>query len=343
MSMNKDVGCVAKNSDKQRTDQMKNRIIPLTLVAAMISSAPAIAQDDIMSRYRAQGGMLPVGEDAEDTTDREYIDLLSTGHEVNTDKLDGFNEAIETAFPMTPEMIRRYRQILEENERAAKERAEPTEEISTTIVSLEPGEAAPVLQVSPSIASVIGFYDATGAAWPISQYVLGNSDQFQAVHLGENSNNLVLTPQTRIGFTNLVVVLEGHDKPATFRVNISEDVADYRFDVQVMQMGPNAQANNASTGMRQTVSEAGSNLLLAAISGVDIPQSAKAVTVSGVAARGWVYDDALYLRSRHAMLSPSWTESMSGPDGIRVYKINPASVALFSVDGQIVRADIKLP
>lgn len=316
------------------------------LIGAIIAftAAPVSAQDNIMQRYRAQGGMLPVEEGSQASqAEREMIDRLSDGRVVNDDKIEGFNESIEKAFPMTPEMIRRYREILAENERAAQERDEPTEEISTTLMTLEPGEAAPVLQVSPSIASVIGFYDATGAAWPITQYILGNNNQFQATALGENSNNLVLTPQTRIGFTNLVVVLEGHDKPATIRVNISEEVADYRFDVQVMKVGPNAEANNASGGMLRSVSEAGSNMLLAAVSGVDLPRTAKEVSISGVAARGWLVGDQMYLRSRYAMLSPSWTESMSGPDGVRVYKINPASVALFSVDGQIIRADIKLP
>ncbi|MFX4300083.1 DotH/IcmK family type IV secretion protein [Pseudosulfitobacter pseudonitzschiae] len=316
------------------------------LVGAVLTgaAAPAMAQDGILEKYRSQGGLLPVQEGSNTSqAEREMIDRLSDGKVVNDDKIEGFNESIERAFPMTPEMIRRYRQILEENERAAQERPEPAEEISTTLISLEPGEAAPVLQVSPSIASVIGFYDATGAAWPVTQYILGNDTQFQAVSLGENSNNIVLTPQSRIGFTNLVVALEGHDKPATIRVNISPDVADYRFDVQVMKVGPNAEMNNASGGMLRSVNEAGSNMLLAAISGVDLPISAKEVSVSGVSARGWLVDDQMYLRSRYAMLSPSWTESMSGPDGVRVYKINPASVALFSVDGQIIRADIKLP
>ncbi|CAN0596507.1 unnamed protein product, partial [Laminaria digitata] len=176
-------------------------------------------------KYRYQGGLLQVQEGSNTSqAEREMIDRLSDGKVVNDDKIEGFNESIERAFPMTPEMIRRYRQILEENERAAQERPEPAEEISTTLISLEPGEAAPVLQVSPSIASVIGFYDATGAAWPVTQYILGNDTQFQAVSLGENSNNIVLTPQSRIGFTNLVVAPEGHDKPATIRVNISPDV-----------------------------------------------------------------------------------------------------------------------
>lgn len=316
------------------------------LVGAGLSliAIPSIAEEDIMKAYRAQGGMLPVSSDSRaGQAEREMIDLLSDGRVVNDDKIEGFNESIEKAFPMTPEMIRRYRQILEENERAAQERTEPVEETSTTLISLEPGEAAPVLQVSPSIASVIGFYDATGAAWPVTQYILGNDNQFQAVSLGENSNNIVLTPQSRIGFTNLVVALEGHDKPATIRVNISEEVADYRFDVQVMKIGPNAEINNASGGMLMSVSEAGSNMLLAAVTGVDLPRTAKEVAISGVSARGWIVDDQMYLRSRYAMLSPSWTESMSGPDGVRVYKINPASVALFSVDGQIIRAEITLP
>jgi len=338
--------------------KMKINTATLAFMTLALSATTGYAQeDDILSKYRAQGGMLPVeaGSPPASTAGdkagtpngvpaRAMADFLATGNEMSDEKIEGFNEAIDSAFPMTPEMIRRYRKILEENERAAQERPAPDEEITTSLISLEPGEPAPLLTVSPSIASVIGFYDATGAAWPIEQYVLGNTENFSAVHLGENSNNIILTPQGRIGYTNMVAKLQGFDKPVTVRIKISEDVADYRRDLQVMRMGPNAEVNNASAGgMTTTVSEAGDGLLLAAITGVDLPKSARAVNVMGVDAKGWVVDGDLYLRSRHALLSPSWTGSMSGPDGIRVYKINPASVALFSVGGQIVRADIKLP
>jgi intracellular multiplication protein IcmK len=335
---------------------MKNNTskIAIAFAAISLSATTVYAQEDILDRYRAQGGLLPVETgsppassagnrvESSDST-RALADPLTNGMEMSPEKIEGFNDAIDQAFPMTPEMIRRFREIERQNQIASQERVEPREETSTTLVSLEPGEAAPLLTVSPSIASVIGFYDATGEAWPITQYVLGDNDSFEALHLGENSNNIVLTPGSSIGFTNLVVVLEGHDKPVTVRVNISEEVADYRFDVQVMQLGPNAQANNASAGLKTTVSEAGDSLLLGALSGVDLPRDAKSVGVIGVDARGWLIDGDLYLRSRNALLSPSWTSSMAGPDGVRVYKINPASVALFSVGGQIVRADIKLP
>lgn len=335
---------------------LKNKTSRLTLAFALmaLSVTTLYAQEtDILDRYRAQGGLLPVevGTPPADTDGngvgssdpaRALADPLTTGIEMNNDKIEGFNEAIDQAFPMTPDMISRFREIERANQRASLERVEPREETSTTLISMAPGEAAPLLMVSPSIASVIGFYDATGAAWPITQYLLGDNSNFQALHLGEHSNNIVLTPGARIGFTNLVVLLDGYDKPVTVRVNISEDVADYRFDVQVMQLGPNAEQNNASSGSR-TVTEAGGSLLLAALSGVDLPQSAKIVGVIGVDARGWLVDNHIYIRSRHALLSPSWTGSLAGPDGVRVYQINPASVALFSVGGQIIRADIKLP
>ena len=342
--MTSDMTCEKRKT--QKVTSMKLATSALTFALLSLPAGGAWAEGDILERYRAQGGMIPTeGEIAAPSAGpaRAAVDPLATGHELSDARVDGFNSAIEQAFPMTPEMIRRYQEIMRENERAAQERPEPREETSTTLVSLEPGEPAPLLKVSPSIASVIGFYDATGAAWPITQYVLGDSTSFDAQHLGEDSSNIVLTPRSRIGFTNLVVVLEGHDKPVTVRVNISEETADYRYDVQVMQLGPNASANNAAAPLTQSVAEAGDGMLLAVLSGVDLPDAAKQVRVVGADVRGWMIDGELYLRSRHALLSPSWTASMAGPDGVRVYRINPASVALFSVGGQIVRTDIQLP
>lgn len=321
----------------------------ILMAASLLAiSAPAFAQDDILSRYRAQGGGSPVvpnGDVPVMGTEKSMSpnDLLTSNHDMDADRIDGFNAAIQQAFPMTPEMIRKYREVLKETERASREHPEPKEEITTGMVSLEPGEAAPLMTLAPSIASVVGFYDATGAAWPVEQFVLGNGEDFDAVTLGESANNVILTPKSRIGFTNLVVQLKDQPKPVTMRVNISEETADYRYDIQVMQLGPNASVNNAATGLRTTVTEAGGSMLLASISGVDLPSDAKPVKVVGVNARAWLQGEDLYLRSTHALLSPSWMESMSGPGGIRVYKINKASAALFSVDGQIIRADIELP
>jgi len=334
---------------------MKKTSLTFTGLAAlmlMTTAIPAFAQQDILSRYEAETGrdLAPDGAPpasgsgpgvgAQAST---LQDPLVTGRELNPLRIEGFNQSIEQIFPMTPEMIGRYREIYEEQQRAILDRPEPEALSTTGLVSLEPGEASPMIYVSPSVATVIGFYDATGAAWPINQFVSGDSEGFQVLRLGENSNNLTISPQKRIGYTNIVALLKGEDKPVTLRVRISDEQVNHRHDIQVMRIGPNAELNNAVSPSSRTVEEAGNSLLLATLSGVNVPSDARPVRVEGVDARAWSYEDSVFVRSRHALLSPAWTESMAGPDGIRVYRINAASVALFSVDGRIVRAELKLP
>lgn len=271
----------------------------------------------------------------------EGMPPVSNGSELSAERIEGFNTAVEQVFPMTPDMVRQYRKIFEENQKAMLEKPEPTATIDTGLVSLEPGEPAPSVKVSPGIASVIGFYDATGQAWPVSQYVIGSADQFQVIQLGDEANNLTVTPLIQIGWTNLVVVLKDEPKPVLLRLEISADAAHYRRDIQIMRPGPNAEYNTAAG--TSTVKEAGSETLLAALTGVDLPKGARPVQIRGVNARAWLVGETMFVRSKDALLSPSWSNSMSGPDGVRVYEINPSSVALFSVDGVIVRADLDLP
>lgn len=277
---------------------------------------------------------------ARPTPGRDGLPDITDGRDVSVDKIDGFNQAIEQNFPMTPEMTRRYRQIYEENQRALQERPEPKAKVSAAFISLEPGEAPAQVTVAPGIASVLGFYDATGQPWPITQVLLGSDNGFQVVQLGENSSNVALTPLVRFGWTNLVVVLEGHPKPAMIRIDVSESVVDDRLDFQVMHQGPNARTDIAP---QTSIREAGSGVLLAALTGVDMPQGAQSVRVDGVDARAWLLGDKLYIRSRHTLLSPARTGSMAGPEGIMVYELPRSSVALFSVNGQVNQAHIFLP
>lgn len=266
---------------------------------------------------------------------------MTDGATLTADKIEGFNEAIEESFPMTPDMIRRYRKIFDENQRALLEREEPTARVDAGFISLEPGETPPVLTVASGIASVIGFYDVTGQPWPITQYVVGSGDDFQVIQLGENANNLAITPLTRVGFTNLVVVLKDEPKPVVMRVGISEEAAHYRHDIQIMSQGPNAKVNTAvSDG---SVTEAGDETLLSFLAGVNIPSDARRVSVQGVDARAWILGERVYVRSKHPLMWPAHSSALSGPDGVRVYEILKSFTALFSVDGQMVRADVVLP
>lgn len=268
---------------------------------------------------------------------------LATGREVSPDRIEGFNQAVENAFPMTPEMILQYRRIFDEQQRAMLARPQPSAMVDAGFVALEPGETPGRLLLSPGIASVIGFYDATGQAWPIDQYVVGSGENFEVVALGEDSNSLVMTPLSRIGWSNLVVRLRDEPKPVVLHVEISEQSAHFRHDVQIARHGPNAEISMASASSQMTVSEAGSRTLLSVLTRTDIPRGAVRVPVANVQAEAWLIGEHLYVRSRHALLSPSWTASLAGPDRIRVYELAPSAMLLFSVDGQVIRAVAELP
>lgn len=268
---------------------------------------------------------------------------LATGRETSPDRVDGFNKAIEEAFPMTPDMIRQYRQIFDEQQRAILETDKPSALVDAGFISLEPGETPSRLQLAPGIASVIGFYDATGEAWPIEQFVVGNGENFEVVQLGEDANSLVMTPLTRLGWSNLVVRLRDEPKPVVLHVDVSNTTAHFRHDIQIARMGPNANVNMASARSDRVITEAGDSTLLSVLTRVDIPREAVPAAVANVAAESWALGESLFVRSRHALLSPSWTASLAGPDGIRVYQVPLSSMLLFSVDGRVTRASVDLP
>jgi len=266
---------------------------------------------------------------------------IADGHELTPQRIEGFNAAVQRSFPMTPDMVRQYRRIFEEQQRALLERPEPAAKIDAGMIALEPGEAPGRILIAPGIVSVIGIYDATGQPWPIEEYVIGNGESFQVVNLGENSNNLALTPLTRVGWTNLAIQLVDEPRPIMLRVEVSDSTAHFRHDVQVMRSGPKAVVNTA-VPMR-TITEAGSGTLMSFLTRTDIPSAARALPVSGVDAQAWMLGDRLFIRSRHALLSPSWTGSLSGPNQVRVYEMSPSTMLLFSVDGRVIRAAVDLP
>ena len=256
-------------------------------------------------------------------------------------QLKGFNEAIENVFPMTPEMVRRYRRIQDANEQAVKESRFPDPLIDAVLVSLEPGEKPAELRVAPGIASAISFFDAAGQPWPIRQYVIGNAEEFSVIQLGERSGSLAISPLSRVGWTNLVIALLDEPTPVVLRIAIDPSQAHFRKTVTVLKPGP--LSPDSLPVEAAELPRAGDRSMLAALSGIDLPEGAVSVPVSGVDARAWILDQDLYLRTWHPLLSPAWTASLAGPDGLRAYRLAPMATLLFSVNGQVVRADLELP
>lgn len=250
-----------------------------------------------------------------------------------------FDEAIGNVFPMTPDMVRRFRRIHEENEVAARDLPFPEPLVDAVFVELTPGERPAELRVAPGIASAIGFFDASGRPWPIRQFVIGNGDEFKVIQLGKGS--LSVSPLERVGWTNLIVALLDEPVPVVLRVVIDRNQAHFSRSVRILKPGPNPPAIGAGTGPQLPV--AGSRELMAVLSGLDLPEGAREVGVSGADAKAWLVGGDLYLRSSHPLLSPSWTGALAGPDRVRAYRLKPVSSLLLSVDGRIVLAEVTLP
>ena len=254
---------------------------------------------------------------------------------------EGFNSAIEQVFPMTPDMVRRYLRILEENERASTETPEPAPISVSEMIVFDPSDAPPRIHVAPGIATAVGFYDSTGSPWPVRQYVLGDGERFQVIQLGESSNTLTVSALSRFGWTNLVVALADEPSPVVLRISVGRDQAHYRTNIQIAKPGPEA-VSDYEASLEEPTFRSDRNLL-DIVSGLGPAVPAVDIPVSGVDASAWLVDEDIYIRSKHALLSPSWSASLSGLYGVRAYKVPLSSVLLFSIGGRIIRADLDLP
>ena len=266
---------------------------------------------------------------------------VNNNEALSDERRSGFEEALTTTFPMTAEMVRTYRDTYELNEQAIHSYDEPVPILDSKLVRLDNGEDVPTINLSPGIASAIGFFDATGAPWPVQQYVIGDGTRYELIKLGDNANTLTVTPLARVGWTNLIVALAGESIPVVLILRINRTQAHFRSNVQVMKLGPNA--SNAVGASNNSVLQAGDAHLLAALTGNDMPAQATRIKVSGVNADAWLVDNEILLRTYDQLLSPAWSASLTGPEGIRVYRIAAHSFVLLSIGDRIVRANLELP
>lgn len=309
--------------------------LALTVAVTALSPSPALPQSTIPEApergSRADGQTMEPGDSPSHAAGGTFSDAREAG----------FQTALESVFPMTPQMVRDYRDAFDANEDSTLRRPFPITIDDAALVSLEPGEQPVELYVAPGLASVVGFHDAAGKPWPIRQFVLGNGTGFTVAQLGENSSALAVSPLVRIGWTNLIVALAGEETPVVLKILTDGEQAHFRRSIQVMKFGP---ASNGESGRPvDTLPQPGDKQMIAALTGVGLPETAVRVPVAGVDAQAWKVGKNILVRSKDTLLSPGWSASLAGPGGIRAYRLNAVSTLLFSVNGKIVRAVVELP
>ena len=259
------------------------------------------------------------------------------------EEITAYGAALQSQFPMTPEMIQDYRRRVDESQKAAA--TPPSGQFPHAIsdakrLTLDSAQEPEVLLTGPDTVSVMAFYDQTGAAWPIASYVIGKPNSFQVYAMQEGSNQLAVTPLVPHGFSNIVVSLVGESRPLVFEVRTNSLNTHYRRDFTVHGLGPNAASRPLQTRQSEPVARASDDVMMAFATGADIPGNAVRLSTDNGAVKAWSYDGAIYLQSADAIISPPASRILTGPGQVKAYRIRPTSVALISSNGRVSKVRI---
>lgn len=260
---------------------------------------------------------------------------------LSPEEITAYGATLQKQFPLTPELIRDYRRRIDESQAAAAappagHRPRP---INKTIrVSLDTNGPTPHVLTAPGVASVLSFFGSTGAPWPVSSFVVGREDAFEVYAMQQGSNQLAVAPLVAHGYSNLIISLVEEDQPIVVDLQTNEDRAHYKLDFSVNGRGPNAEAPvMASAEPKQ---DASSDIMMAFVQGVGIPKNAVPLSTDDGDVTAWRYDGHMYVRTNQTLMSPSWSQTLAGPGGIKAYRLRPAPVAIISRNGRMTKVRI---
>ncbi len=267
-----------------------------------------------------------------------YKDLsLSAGQEEKAIDDMAFHNAERQLFPLEPEKIVKLRKKYEKNELAKSQSGDtpPKPTATSQFVNLSPGSTPPVIRLSQGFVSSLVFLDSTGAPWPIAAYDLGNPGAFN-IQWDKVSNTMMIQSNKLYTYGNLAVRLQGLNTPVMLTLIPGQKAVDYRVDLRIQGIGPNA--NNAPT--EEGLPASANELLLHVLDGVPPPGSSRLV-VSGGDARAWLFNGQMYVRTNLTILSPGWIGSMTSADGMHAYEMPKSPVLLVSWHGKVMQLKVE--
>lgn len=246
---------------------------------------------------------------------------------------EAFDQASDSLMPLSPEEIRRYKRMLEQKQDAMYGGAPPKTNSRLYQVSLETGADIPTVYIAPGYVASIVLIDAYGNPWPVSGApAVGNPNLYSVDAVeSEDRNVLNVSALTGAGSSNLAVSLKGQSVPMNIRLVTQRNKAVIRADMRLQDRGPKTDPVQASHNSIPAATP--DDRMMAFVDGVP-PSSARAVRTSDSGFRAWIDNDMLYLRTRHALLSPRWQSVSHGTAGLRVYRMSPTPMALYADKGE---------
>ena len=242
--------------------------------------------------------------------------------------------AIHRHFPLSPADIGLLKGALKRVQEAVHGPVPEGRAVSVQ-VSLDPGARFPVIHLVPGIATTITVVDATGAPWPLDDVIVGNAKAFPVRRMN-TPNGLVVEPKNNVGWTSLSLVLRGRGTPAVLKLVDSDTLSDTRVTARIEGRGP-----NAAVPVFQEPRPVVSSRILAYLDGIP-PTEARSVPVRGTAdMEAWREGNRLFVRTHMDILAPAWTETVSGPNGMKLFVFPPVSVITAAgEDGNMVTVEL---
>ena len=232
---------------------------------------------------------------------------------------------------MNPVQVLALRSIFNQSQKAAvTSPTTPPKPIASSLqVNLSTGSPPPVVRLESGFVSSLVFIDSTGQPWPIHGYDLGNPTAFN-IQWDKKSNILMVQPLSLYRYANIVVQLKGLATPVTLMLVPGGQVVDYRTDIRVPGLGPNADLLLLGDDLPR-----GANTnLLSLLDGIP-PRHSKSLTVQGRHLQAWLSNDHLYVRSRFAILSPGWISTLSSADGMHAYELLKRQACWFLTEASL--------
>lgn len=267
--------------------------------------------------------------------------VTPTGPEGVNLRDQAFSETTDNLLPLTSDQIRTLHGLFSGTQRAVAEPAgiPPRPTSAAKIVNLAPGATPPIIRLSAGFVSSLVFLDGTGAAWPIESYDLGDPRSYN-IQWDKKSNMLLVQAITEFKTGNLAVMLRGLNTPVMLTLIPGQHAVDYRVDLRIPGLGPNAAPAAGQTSALEALPGASNPVLLDVLNGVPPPGS-RALSIAGRDCQVWLLNGKLYLRTRLTVLSPGWISTLSSADGMHAYEMQQTPVILASENGKMVKLTIQ--
>lgn len=268
-------------------------------------------------------------EDDKNKLRKEFSKKLNT-------KQEAFNQLLEEVNPFTEKQIEELKEAERLNKGAMQKQYSTPNPVSNTIqVDLSPGAQPPVVRAHTNFVSALVFSDSNGQKWPIIDYNLAGGKKFN-IKWDRASNVMFLQANAEFASANMVVRLKDLDPPVTIMLVSGQKYVDYKLDLQVMSSGPNSTDPIPGDHIKKSLAKPA---LISALDGIN-PKEYAELKTSTPEVRAWRKKDSIIVRSKLALLSPGWSESLSSSDGTKVYLVNVTPKLLLSSNGKIITVTI---